>query len=220
VHDGHIWYFVKSKPGDYIRPGGDKKYRTTGDLKLLDCVTGSSAAPTYFTPWQIDEAVWQDEHPIGEVVDGGVTAANNPVYQACVEAFEYTREHGYAEENTIVVSLGTGRRATSAGIEVGHSLVDWLEWSFDALLEAPGRQQLDFVKRHYAVKALYRIDVSLPERIDLANPSAIAELAAHGEKLRAALCEPAHDWRAILAGEDNRWRYERQRQQDSTLLSV
>src|SRR6476469_4984332 len=90
LDDGHPWYFVKDRPGE--------TGRRTGGLRLADCVTASAAAPTYFAPWPIEG--------IGLLVDGGVGVAGNPVYQACVEAFEYS---GYEASKTIVVSLGTGR---------------------------------------------------------------------------------------------------------------
>jgi patatin-like phospholipase/acyl hydrolase len=60
--DGHAWYFVKDGP----RNAGK-----TGHLKLVDCVTGSAAAPTFFQPWLIPE-------PVGTVVDGGVGVTGYP----------------------------------------------------------------------------------------------------------------------------------------------
>ncbi len=64
VDDGHQWYFVKDRPG---QPPG-----RTGSLALVDCVTASAAAPTYFEPHEIAG--------IGPLVDGGVGVAGNPTY--------------------------------------------------------------------------------------------------------------------------------------------
>ena len=92
VEDGVPWYFVRDSPANASR---------VGELMLADAVTASAAAPTYFEPWEVA--------PIGELIDGGIGVAGNPVYQACVEAFHYTR--AYRPANTLVVSLGTGRYA-------------------------------------------------------------------------------------------------------------
>jgi predicted acylesterase/phospholipase RssA len=178
LDDGHPWYFVKDRPGR--EPG------RTGDLLLADCVTASAAAPTYFAPWPIES--------IGLLVDGGVGVAGNPVYQACVEAFEYTAE--YRPENTIVVSLGTGRfldrpRPTW--------LWSWLEWVLGELFRSPGEQQTELVQRHYGNAALYRIDVRLPRDFPLDTlGSGFDELEGIGRGLAQLI-----DWAAILEGRDD-----------------
>ena len=177
LDDGHQWYFVKDRPGE---PPG-----RTGRLSLVDCVTASAAAPTYFAPWEVA--------PLGPLVDGGVGVAGNPTYQACVEAFEYTGS--YTPADTIVVSLGTGRfldrrRPTW--------LWPWVEWVLSELLRSPGEQQTELVQRHYPAARFYRIDVSLPRDFPLdATGTAVQELEAIGTRLAATI-----DWPAILAGTD------------------
>jgi patatin-like phospholipase/acyl hydrolase len=102
--DGIPWYFVRDNPDNS---------GCTGNLGLVDCVTASAAAPTYFDSWTNRE----DTEPppgcgrVGTLVDGGVGVTGNPVYQACVEAFYYTGEK-YKPEETTTVSLGTGRNMT------------------------------------------------------------------------------------------------------------
>ncbi|HEX8026763.1 MAG TPA: patatin-like phospholipase family protein [Candidatus Limnocylindrales bacterium] len=98
LSDGHPWYFVKDRPGI--------NSARTGALRLADCVTASASAPTYFAPWLVPG--------VGTLVDGGAGVAGNPVYQACVEAFEYTEPGAYDPAATVVVSLGPG--ATSIGV--------------------------------------------------------------------------------------------------------
>lgn len=177
LDDGHQWYFVKDRPG--AEPG------RTGNLPLVDCVTASAAAPTYFGPWAIPS--------IGLLVDGGVGVAGNPTYQACVEAFEYTAD--YRPEDTIVVSLGTGRfldrrRPTW--------LWPWVEWVLSELLRSPGEQQTELVQRHYAAARFYRIDVRLPRDFPLdATGRDMEELIAIGDALAATV-----DWHAVLDGTD------------------
>jgi predicted acylesterase/phospholipase RssA len=180
LDDGHQWYFVKDRPG-----ANDAR---TGELRLVDCLTASAAAPTYFAPWPIDG--------IGLLVDGGTGVAGNPVYQACVEAFEYTSE--YRPEDTVVVSLGTGRffdrrRPTW--------LWPWVQWVLSELLRSPGEQQTELVERHYPRARFYRIDVKLPRDIPLdAKGAQLDEL----EGIASGLAELV-DWPAILAGGESPW---------------
>ena len=180
LDDGHPWYFVKDRPGET-----DGR---TGGLGLVDCVTASAAAPTYFAPWPIEG--------IGPLVDGGVGVAGNPVYQACVEAFEYSR---YLPSETIVVSLGTGRfldrrRPTW--------LWSWVEWVLGEMFRSPGEQQTELVQRHYAAATLYRIDVRLPRDFPLDTTGAgLGELEGIGRGLAALV-----DWPAILEGRDEEFR--------------
>jgi hypothetical protein len=127
--------------------------------------------------------------------------AGNPVYQACVEAFLYSR--GYEPASTVIVSLGTGQffdrpRPTW--------LYSWLGWILAELLRSPGEQQTELVDRHFAEAAFYRIDVRLPREFGLDDARGIEELHAIGERLAAEI-----DWPAILRGEDRRWAVTRRR---------
>jgi patatin-like phospholipase/acyl hydrolase len=180
LDDGHPWYFVKDRPGE--------TGRRTGVLRLADCVTASAAAPTYFAPWPIEG--------IGLLVDGGVGVAGNPVYQACVEAFEYS---DYEAAKTIVVSLGTGRfldrrRPTW--------LWSWVEWVLGEMFRSPGEQQTELVQRHYGAATLYRVDARLPRDypLDTVGPG-LDELEGIGRGLAASI-----DWPAILDGRDQEFR--------------
>jgi predicted acylesterase/phospholipase RssA len=177
LDDGHQWYFVKDRPGR--EPG------RTGVLPLVDCVTASAAAPTYFAPWSVP--------PLGLLVDGGVGVAGNPTYQACVEAFEYTDD--YRPEETIIVSLGTGRfldrrRPTW--------LWAWVQWVLSEMFRSPGEQQTELVQRHYAAARFYRIDVRLERDFPLdATGRDIDALLAIGDALARTV-----DWPASLDGTD------------------
>jgi len=177
LSNGHPWYFVKDRPG--------ANSCRTGSLRLADCVTASAAAPTYFAPWVVPG--------VGTLVDGGAGVAGNPVYQACVEAFEYTEAGRYDPADTVVVSLGTGRyldrrRPTWLG--------SWLSWILSELFRSPGEQQTELVQRHYSAARFYRVDVRLPRDFPLDTTGAgLDELEAIGRRLAASL-----DWRAIIAG--------------------
>lgn len=179
--DGHQWYFVKDAPGNAGR---------TGSLSLVDCLTASAAAPTYFDP-----AVVRGLEDRGPMVDGGTGVAGNPVYQACVEAFLYAR--GYEPEETIVVSMGTGHfferpRPTW--------LYSWLGWVLAELLRSPGEQQTELVDRHFPEARFYRIDVRLPREFGLDDAGQGAALAEIGRRLAEQV-----DWPAILDGRDETW---------------
>jgi hypothetical protein len=166
-------------------------------LGLADCTTASAAAPTYFQPWTIAESSTPVAcERVGTLVDGAVGVTGNPVYQACIEAFEYTPDFDPAE--TITVALGTGKfknRKEPAWIG------GWLEWILAELLESPGEQQTEFTWRHYPQMTFYRIDTELKEDIGLDNPRKIGRLVEYGEQLAAMI-----DWEAILAGTEIRFR--------------
>ena len=174
LRDGHQWYFVKDCPDNAGRTGG---------LPFVDCVVASAAAPTYFAPWSIEG--------LGELVDGGVGVAGNPVYQACVEAFSYTGR--YRPADTVIVSLGTGR---FFGRARPRWIGDWLGWILSELFRSPGEQQTELTERHYGHEAAFhRIDVELDREIGIDDVGAIDELREIGEWLAGRV-----DWGPILAG--------------------
>jgi uncharacterized protein len=188
ISDGMPWYFVRDNP----RNAG-----CTGRLGIVDCATASAAAPTYFEPWTIPETSTPPQcDPVGRLVDGAVGVTGNPVYQACIEAFDYTP--GYKPEETITVSLGTGRfRNRKEPLWIGG----WLEWILAELLESPGEQQTEITQQHYPEMTFYRIDTELKENIGLDDASKIGRLVEYGERLAEKI-----DWEAILAGSDTEFR--------------
>jgi len=179
LHDGMPWYFVRDNPANSCRAGA---------VRLSDAVTASAAAPTYFRPWPIGG--------IGELIDGGIGVAGNPVYQACVEAFHYT--DAYEASDALVVSLGTG---TLLRRERPGWIWDWLGWLLSELLRSPAEQQTELVHRHWPEAAFYRLDLELPVNIGLDDVDRVDELRALGARLAATV-----DWPAILAGRDERFR--------------
>ena len=182
LSDGMPWYFVRDDPANSCR---------AGDFRLADVAVASAAAPTYFRPFSLPG--------IGEVIDGGIGVAGNPVYQACVEAFEYAS--GYDPADTIVVSLGTGRwsrRARPAWLGA------WLGWLLSELLRSPAEQQTELVHRHWPQVPFFRIDLELPREIGLDAVTAIEELREIGEGMHASV-----DWPSILAATDTTYRVSR-----------
>jgi uncharacterized protein len=170
----HPWYFVRDNPNNA---------RTTGGLNLVDCAVASAAAPTYFSPWTLDL--------IGKptvLVDGGTGVTGNPTYQACVEAFYYD---DFQVSETRVVSLGTG--FYPVGNNVPDGLLGWVDWTVNALLDAPEEQQTQLVKRHFP-GILQRFNWQLPSNIDMADTSQIPTLVKLGQQVAAAM-----DWTGILS---------------------
>ncbi len=193
VPDGKPWYFVRDNP---------QNSRCTGRLPLADCVTASSAAPTYFQPWTIRYAERPARcEPVGALVDGGIGVAGNPVYQACVEAFHYSE--GYAPGETTIISLGTGKFPYK---RKPTWLLPWLQWTLGELLDSPGEQQTELVWRHFPETTFYRIDTELERDIELDDVRSVNLLRKYGERLAERI-----DWRAILAGTDETFRVDRSR---------
>lgn len=198
VTDGLPWYFVK----DSNRNSG-----LTGQLPFIDCITASAAAPTYFKPWTIrgkDKGKKVEEDLI--FTDGGVGFEGNPVYVACVEAFDYME--GYTPEETIVVSLGTGRFAQP--VKTPRFLWTWLQWIFRELMQSPGEQQTELVSSRFPEATLYRLDPdihafdpSVTKPIDEHSPNKRQMLRRVGEAFAATV-----DWNAILDGSETRFRVE------------
>ena len=188
ISDGMPWYFVRDNP---MNSG------CTGRLGLVDCTTASAAAPTYFQPWTITETSTPVQCEIvGTLVDGAVGVTGNPVYQACIEAFDYTPD--YTPEETLTVSLGTGRfKHRKEPKWIGA----WLEWVLAELLESPGEQQTEITQRHFPQMIFYRIDTELKENIGLDDSNKIGRLVEYGERLAEKI-----DWGAILAGTETQFR--------------
>lgn len=176
--DTHPWYFVRDNP---------RNAQSTGRLPLVECAVASACAPTYFKPWTMTI----DGSPL-VLVDGGAGVTGNPVYQACVEAFYYD---DFAPAGTNVISLGTGyffppETRTPTG------LLGWLNWTVNALLDAPEKQQTELVERHFP-GILQRFDWPLPHAIGLADIASIPELVEIGRGIAAKM-----DWKKILGGPD------------------
>jgi hypothetical protein len=129
-------------------------------------------------------------------VDGSVGVTGNPVYQACIEAFDYTPD--YNPEETTTVSLGTGLfRKRKQPRWIGA----WLEWVLAELLASPGEQQTEITHRHFPQMTFYRIDIELKENIRIDDSGKVRRLLEYGEILAEMI-----DWEAILAGTETRFR--------------
>jgi predicted acylesterase/phospholipase RssA len=85
------WFFARHKARDPKRKGWD--------FQMREVARATSAAPTYFEPYEL-----KSTRPPGALIDGGIFA-NNPAMCAWVEARKLYPD----ARDTIVVSLGTGQ---------------------------------------------------------------------------------------------------------------
>jgi hypothetical protein len=173
--NGHNWFFVKDNA---------RNNRTTGAVKLIDAAVASACAPTYFDHWPIDGIM-------GQTIcffDGGSGGTANPVYQACVEAFEYDT---FAPADTRVVALGTGY--FPASVDPPNGLLKTIGWVTSTLVDSSEDWAGDAVNRQWP-GVMQDFNPLLPADIDEADLSAIPTLVEIGQKMAADM-----DWKQILA---------------------
>jgi len=173
--NGHNWFFVKDSP---------KNAGTTGSVKLVDAAVASASAPSYFNHWAISSVNGQST----SFFDGGVGGTANPVYQACVEAFEFD---ALAPGDSRVIELGTGYFPGSDNPPKG--LIGVITWSTSTLVDTSGDWADDAVRRQWP-GILTSFNPLLPSDIDEADLSSIPTLLQVGQQLAATM-----DWRKLIA---------------------
>jgi uncharacterized protein len=173
--NGHNWYFVKDGP---------KNAKSTGRVKLSDAATASACAPTFFDHWQIELS-----GQLTYFFDGGSGGTANPVYQACVEAFDYDALDPAA---TKVISLGTGYYPQSAKPPSG--LFGAIGWVASTLVDSSEDWADDATQRQWP-GLLQNFNPELPSDISEDDIGAIPQLVEIGQKIAAAM-----DWKILLAG--------------------
>jgi len=172
--NGHNWFFVKDNPNNA---------RTTGSVKLVDAAVASACAPTYFDHWKIDGINGQTVR----FFDGGVGGTANPVYQACVEAFEFDT---FTPADTRVIALGTGYFPGSDSPPSG--LLKVIGWSTSTLVDTSEDWADDAVNRQWPGVRV-NFNPLLPSDIAEDDLSAIPNLVTVGQQLAATL-----DWTKLI----------------------
>lgn len=172
--NGHNWFFVKDNP---------KNARTTGSVKLVDAAVASACAPTYFDHWRIHNI---DGRTI-RFFDGGVGGTANPVYQACVEAFEFD---AFTPADTRVIALGTGYFPGSDTPPSG--LLQVIGWTTSTLVDTSEDWAEEAVNRHWP-GVMKTFNPPMPSDIDEADLSAIPALVTVGQQLAATM-----DWTQLM----------------------
>ncbi|MEM7573443.1 MAG: patatin-like phospholipase family protein [Bacteroidota bacterium] len=82
-------------------------YYRNKELRLVDLIRASTAAPSYFEPHILNVG---GSNPLGAFIDGGVSLANNPSFQALMLASikGYSLGWSLKEDDFMIVSVGTG----------------------------------------------------------------------------------------------------------------
>jgi hypothetical protein len=172
--NGHNWFFVRDNP---------QNARTTGSVKLVDAAVASACAPTYFDHWRIDNINGQTMR----FFDGGAGGTANPVYQACVEAFEFD---SFTPAGTRVIALGTGYFPGSGTPPSG--LLKVIGWTTSTLVDTSEDWAGDAVNRQWP-GVMTSLNPLLPSDIDEADLSSIPTLVTIGQQLAATL-----DWTQLI----------------------
>ena len=175
---------VSGKPILAVQDTG-KNAKATGKLSLVDCATASAAAPTYLTAWYVSPLGGALE---GWCVDGGVAGMANPVYEACVQAFDYD---DFDPQSTRVISLGTGFSPDRA-VNQSDGFIGALSLVTDALLYNAGTRATEAAKRLFP-GVVHRFNWELPSAVDMADAGAIRMLVALGQRLA-----PQMNWKEVL----------------------
>jgi len=137
----------------------DDKY---SDLKLVDAVLRTTAAPTYFPIYQ-------------GFVDGG-TFANNPSMAAITSAVQ----HGVKLEDIVVFSISTGNNPKFIGKDVykdgGWGMVEWGPHLIELLLDS-NTDSINYNCKCLLQNRYQRIDPVLPSPIGLDDATQLSQLA-------------------------------------------
>jgi hypothetical protein len=173
--NGHNWFFVRDNP---------RNARSTGTVKLVDAAVASACAPTYFDHWKIAGVGGQTL----DFYDGGAGGTANPVYEACVEAFEFD---AFTPADTRTIALGTGYYPCSNKPPSG--LLGVITWTTSTLVDTSEDWASEAVDRQWP-SILTDLNPLLPSDIDEADLSAIPTLVAVGQQMAATL-----DWRKLIA---------------------
>ena len=136
-------------------------YKKNSDNDLWKIIRGSTAAPTYFCPYILDNHI---------MIDGGVVT-NNLSEAIFVDALEY---YGHNEE-FFQLSIGTGfyRNKTN---NIPSGILSWLSSDnnagsiIDVFFNASSSYEMSTLDKLYKLECLknfYRVDVELPVDIKL-----------------------------------------------------
>ncbi len=162
-------------PGPYFFKS--RKAREEGeDFTLAEVARATSAAPTYFEPFELEGQA---------LVDGGVFAAN-PAMCAVAEVLRFQPAAEIA-----LLSLGTGQRTRRRSFAEVHDwgLVEWAKPILDVVFDGAS-DAVDYQLRHVLdEKRYWRLQVELTrasDDLDDASERNLRELRGHAQQLIAA----------------------------------
>jgi uncharacterized protein len=178
-----------AEPGPYFfKSMKARETPATDDFPLSVVARATSSAPTYFEPLEAGPR---------SLVDGGVFAVN-PAMSAFAEV---VRHHPEAEDEIVLLSLGTGQRTRKRPFDEvkDWGLVEWarpiLDVVFDGISDA-----VDYQLRHALPEdAYWRLQTELvgaSDDLDDASPDNLTALRSLGEAL---IAERSADLDAVIA---------------------
>lgn len=152
----------------------DAKKDPAADYLMRDVARATSAAPTVFPPFHLEEA----DRPDGILLDGGVYA-NNPAMIGYAEAMELAGWRGIRVKTIRLVSLGTGLpRPTTRSYEE-FSGQSWLRLAED-MFEAGSRGQSrlhDELLEHLLGDHYHRFNPTLPTEFAMDDATDVSMVA-------------------------------------------
>lgn len=122
------------------------------DMKMWQATRGTSAAPTYFEPFGLDEQC---------LIDGG-TFCNNPALFGYVAAKDL-----YPNDNIIVVSIGTGSTTTPIPYKKARkwNILNWASSIYD--ISSDGQNDsTDHALKKLLKSNYFRFNMKLPLNLD------------------------------------------------------
>ena len=136
---------------------------------LRHVARATSAAPTYFEPFLLDNSKWEGENCRSVLVDGGVFA-NNPSMIALSEALS----SGANREEILLCSIGTGTNTRKIPYEEAKDwgVAGWaipvLSVMMDGMSDSADYhvQQLLYGKNSNNEQRYFRFDIRLEEALD------------------------------------------------------
>lgn len=143
------------------------------DLPMKEVALAASASPTLFTPVQTAKVI--NGRSI-TLVDGGVFA-NNP---SAIALSEIQSMHQMENEKYLVVSVGTGQstRPLTAELVNQWGYVHWSRPMLELVMESVSESvhdQMQHLLLSHSIQQYYRLQVRLPEYVDMAIDEASAK---------------------------------------------
>jgi len=155
--------FFKSWRAHEEDPNFRAPARNRWDFRMREVARATSAAPTYFPPYKLDDLMPRARSM--SLLDGGVFAAN-PGMCALADAHRL-----FEDAEPYVVSLGTGdtQKRISWGESKGWGVARWAQPVLDVIFDGVS-DTVEYELKHFLGPAHagrhYRLQVALPSTVD------------------------------------------------------
>ncbi len=144
------------------------------DIKIWEVCVASSAAPSVFSSWELD-----DTHIL---IDGGITA-NNPVLCAVAEAIS---QSGCSSKDVEVVSIGTGkyRDANSTLYKKSDKmgLLEWISSLIGIILDGSSESTKYIAKRILHKDKYFRLQAKISKDLSTIDKTSNMKKLLHQAK--------------------------------------